>query len=453
MTIDPATGVIDWTPTASQVGSQRVTLTVTDAAGNVASQSYTLLVQAANRPPVINSTAVQSATAGLVYRYDVQASDPDGDALTYRLTTAPAGMTIDALGRITWATAVADIGTHPVTVVVADPFGASVSQSFDLTVSADTQAPRVIVDLSTSQADLGSQVTIFVSATDNVGVADLVLTVNGTPLPVDANGRAIFHADQVGTFDVVGPGHRRRRQHADGAATTLIVIDPTRRRTPPVVELTVPPTTRSSRRRRTCVGTVTDDNLLFYTLSVAPAGQRRSSPSSPAARAPSPTASWARSTRRCCSNDSYILRLEATDAGGNIATVDRRSSRRGRPEARQLHAVLHRPDGAGVRHPDHRDADLRHAHRRAVGRPRLRLAAGVPRHGPPHQRRADRACEEYGIFNPLPGRHPRLRDPAGRQARGVHLPAASWRPASAAVSSGIFRACTIRPRRRREAAR
>src|SRR5262249_28718961 len=158
---------------------------------------YTVRVQAANRPPAIDSTPVQSATAGLVYRSDVRAGDPDGNALAYRLSTAPAGMTIDALGRITWATAAADVGTHPVTVVVTDLFGASATQSFDLTVSGDTQAPNVFLNVSTSPAELGSRVTIFVSATDNVGVTDLVLTVNGTPLAVDAAGRADFEADRV----------------------------------------------------------------------------------------------------------------------------------------------------------------------------------------------------------------------------------------------------------------
>src|SRR5262249_33862577 len=60
MTVDPATGVITWTPTASQAGSQRVLLTVTDAAGNVARQVYTAIVQATNQPPVIDSAAVLS---------------------------------------------------------------------------------------------------------------------------------------------------------------------------------------------------------------------------------------------------------------------------------------------------------------------------------------------------------------------------------------------------------
>ena len=61
------------------------------AAGNIARQIYTVRVQPPNRPPVIDSAAVLSATAGLVYRYDVRASDPDGNTLSYALSTAGSG--------------------------------------------------------------------------------------------------------------------------------------------------------------------------------------------------------------------------------------------------------------------------------------------------------------------------------------------------------------------------
>jgi len=36
----------------------------------------------------------------VAYSYDVDASDVDGDALTYTLTTMPAGMTIDSANGV-----------------------------------------------------------------------------------------------------------------------------------------------------------------------------------------------------------------------------------------------------------------------------------------------------------------------------------------------------------------
>ena len=100
MSIDPASGLIQWTPTAAQLGSNPVTVAATDPQGASASQTFSIVV-VANHAPAITSTPPALAPVGLTYHYDVLAADADGDSLAYALTTAPAGMTIDALGRIT----------------------------------------------------------------------------------------------------------------------------------------------------------------------------------------------------------------------------------------------------------------------------------------------------------------------------------------------------------------
>ena len=45
-TINPQTGVISWTPTTEQIGSRTMTLTLTDLAGNIRSQTFTVSVAA-----------------------------------------------------------------------------------------------------------------------------------------------------------------------------------------------------------------------------------------------------------------------------------------------------------------------------------------------------------------------------------------------------------------------
>src|SRR5262249_34162919 len=44
MTIEPATGLVQWTPTAAQLGSQALTVRVPDARGLFALQTYSVLV-------------------------------------------------------------------------------------------------------------------------------------------------------------------------------------------------------------------------------------------------------------------------------------------------------------------------------------------------------------------------------------------------------------------------
>ena len=73
--------------------------------------------------------------AAPAYRYDVDAIDPDHDALTYSLTAAPPGMLIDATsGVITWS-APPTPASYPVTVRVEDGRGGFDTQSFNLVVN------------------------------------------------------------------------------------------------------------------------------------------------------------------------------------------------------------------------------------------------------------------------------------------------------------------------------
>ncbi len=53
MSIDPASGLIGWTPSEGQVGSQAVSVRVTDRGGLPATQDFAILVAPPNHPPVI----------------------------------------------------------------------------------------------------------------------------------------------------------------------------------------------------------------------------------------------------------------------------------------------------------------------------------------------------------------------------------------------------------------
>ena len=87
-----------------------------------------------NTSPVINSTAVTTATVGQNYSYAVNASDSDGHTLTYSLEVFPAGMSIDEnTGLILWTPDTE--GDFPVTVKVIDGFGGQIKQTYTITVA------------------------------------------------------------------------------------------------------------------------------------------------------------------------------------------------------------------------------------------------------------------------------------------------------------------------------
>lgn len=71
------------------------------------------------------------------YEYLVQATDPEGEAVTYRLETAPIGMQINRqTGRITWQSTAKQVGRHQVRIVVQDQSGGTSFQDFELILAA-----------------------------------------------------------------------------------------------------------------------------------------------------------------------------------------------------------------------------------------------------------------------------------------------------------------------------
>src|SRR5262249_6140175 len=98
----------------------------------------------ANLPPQITSEPLTIGTVDTAYSYDVKATDPDGDSLTYALVAAPAGMMIHpTTGLISWTPVTS--GDFPVQVQVSDGRGGSGNQAFTVTVSeALVPAPNIV---------------------------------------------------------------------------------------------------------------------------------------------------------------------------------------------------------------------------------------------------------------------------------------------------------------------
>ena len=100
-----------------------------------------------NHAPDIDSIPVIYALEGVLYAYDVEASDVDGDTLVYSLASSPAGMTIDSSsGLINWTPSSA--GDYDVTIEVSDG-DLSATQSFTIAVAITAElSPPTDVEAS-----------------------------------------------------------------------------------------------------------------------------------------------------------------------------------------------------------------------------------------------------------------------------------------------------------------
>jgi len=130
--IDPNSHLLTIIPKSNWYGSEILTFTVTDPGGLSDTKNVVVKVNSINDPPVIISSPNLIAIEGTSYNYDVDASDVDGDTLTYSLIKAPQGMTIDSSsGLINWIPSYKDAYVE---VQVTDGKGGIDTQSFKIKV-------------------------------------------------------------------------------------------------------------------------------------------------------------------------------------------------------------------------------------------------------------------------------------------------------------------------------
>ncbi|MCC3595807.1 MULTISPECIES: putative Ig domain-containing protein [unclassified Microcoleus] len=316
MTINSATGVVTWNnPTA---GNHQVVVGAVDNSGTGAAQGFELISRA-NSAAVVPQIPPQSASPGQSYRYNLRAADANGDLLAYTLVQSPSGMTVDEFGRISWQPTAANIGNNPVEIRVTDAFGESVTVSYNLSVVADTVAPKVNLIASNNTANLGDSVTFTVNAVDNVKVESLGLTINGTPVVIDAQGKATVKLNNLTTLTAVATA-KDSAGNVGTATLPVNAIDPNDVGAPTLTinlqddaEVTAPVN---------ITGTISDSNLQYYALEIAPTGSNNfKEVYRGTANVTNGTVATFDPT--VLANGAYVLRFTAFDTNGNGSTTER----------------------------------------------------------------------------------------------------------------------------------
>ena len=201
-------GAFNWTPNYSSAGSYDVTFSVSDG-GAVDSEIVTVVVANVNQVPVLGSIGTKSVAEGSALTFTLNASDSDGDNLTYSASDLPSGATFDAAAKtFSWTPAYAETENtriYPVTFSVTDG-RATDSETVTINVTNVNRAP--VLDSIGAQHVLANNVfSLSVSATDpdnntlSYSVADLP-----SGATFDVSTQAFIWAptvEQVGTYQVV----------------------------------------------------------------------------------------------------------------------------------------------------------------------------------------------------------------------------------------------------------
>lgn len=306
-------GAIEWTPSNSQLGEQSVELEATTADGDTETVSFTIEVlgRLQNAVPVIQSQPNLSTTIGQAFRYDVQVDDADNDIHAFTLLESPIGMSVHpSLGYVVWNPAADQLGEHDVLLQVSDPSGATVEQSFTLTVSRFGGPPR-ITSVPPTEAYVGSGFLYSVQSVDREGdpLTYSLLTAPAGMTIVENTGEISWTpaAGQVGTQDVV----IQVSDGIGGAATQAFVVNVN------AGAANLPPAINSVAPRFGAVGTDFNYTLsasdpegttITYSLGQGPAGM-------------SVDAATGQVTWLPAAGDEgkHIVTFIATDAGGGTA--------------------------------------------------------------------------------------------------------------------------------------
>ena len=279
--IHPDTGTLSWAnPTT---GSFTLVVTAADPQdARTTRDGLTLRVVdnvSPNSPPQILSNVTGGIQLGQTFLHQLQTFDPDGDPLSYTLTAAPAGMTIDAAGLIRWTPASGQLGNQSFTTQVTDNRpGGTVSKTFTLQVVSSpvngggnpTNQPPTFTSNPGSTAVVGSVYAYNATATDPDGDT-LAFSVAAGPAgltihPATGQVRWTPTAAQVGPHDV-----SFRVTDARGASTVQngrLSVTATNR--PPVIS-SDPPTriTAGQTLQYQLVASDPDGHALTYTLAAA----------------------------------------------------------------------------------------------------------------------------------------------------------------------------------------
>lgn len=200
--IDPGTGRLNWMPSESE-GGQVVPLRIRVTDNGVPPLSteriFRVTVREVDNPPYFIQPSAQIVDEGTELRFGVQAVDPDGPGVVYRLVQGPPGLVLDTVrGELRWSPSEADgPGSYPVILEAAEltALAQTVRVTFSIVV-LEVNQPPVLQGWALSTRREGETVDLPLVVSDpDLPEQDLLFTLVG-----EVTGTA-----------VIDPGQRRIR--------------------------------------------------------------------------------------------------------------------------------------------------------------------------------------------------------------------------------------------------
>ncbi|MDD4860838.1 MAG: toxin TcdB middle/N-terminal domain-containing protein, partial [Smithellaceae bacterium] len=150
-----------WQTDYDDAGLYVVTVRATDATGLVANQDVKVNVSNVNRPPVLSTLADIAVQEGQLVSVIPQATDADGDAISYYFSSP-----LDTTGK--WLTGYDDAGSYSYSVTASDGID-TVAENGSIVIGNVNRPPGVDLTLSAYTVNMGEDIIVRISSSDPDG--------------------------------------------------------------------------------------------------------------------------------------------------------------------------------------------------------------------------------------------------------------------------------------------
>lgn len=162
-TFDCNTGDFSWTPGANEIGEHPICFRVSD--GNGSDWEWLVITVVPNQPPLLNLIGNRSVAEGRNLNFQISASDPDGDTLTYSATVLPTGATFNtSTHAFNWTPNYDQARNYSITFSVSD--GIDIASETIVIAVTNVNRPPVLNPIGNKTVYVKTNLSFNVTATD-----------------------------------------------------------------------------------------------------------------------------------------------------------------------------------------------------------------------------------------------------------------------------------------------
>lgn len=202
-------------------GEYVITANAYDEADNNGSATKTLTVKDVTKPTLSLTVDKTEIDVGETVNISVDAADNNGVVNTV-LTVNDKELELSEDNTVSFKPDTA--GTYTIKAVASDPSGNSLTKKVTVTVKeVDTIAPIVTISFDKDTYFETDDIVINVSATDNVGVTDIALLIDGTEVELNAENSYTIKKAELKNYTITAKAYDEETN--EGTATETVVVN------------------------------------------------------------------------------------------------------------------------------------------------------------------------------------------------------------------------------------